>query len=187
MIPLLTLGIPGDTVTAMLLGGFMIHGIQPGPLLFVSQGPLVYTIFVAMLVSSLMMLVCELYGVRIFVKLLAIPKYILLPIILVLCFVGAFGLGNRMFDVGVIVFFGLLGYAFVKCKIPQTPFIIGIILGPMAETNLRRGLMLSDGSFMGFLTQPISATFLAISVASVALHIYQTHRAKKALKVMKSV
>ncbi len=187
MIPLLTLGIPGDTVTAMLLGGFMIHGIQPGPLLFVSQGPLVYTIFVAMLVSSLIMLVCELYGVRIFVKLLAIPKYILLPIILVLCFVGAFGLGNRMFDVGVIVFFGLLGYVFVKCKIPQTPFIIGIILGPMAETNLRRGLMLSDGSFMGFLTQPISATFLAISVASVALHIYQTHRAKKALKVMKSV
>lgn len=184
MIPLLTLGIPGDTVTAMLLGGFMIHGIQPGPLLFVSQGPLVYTIFVAMLVSSLMMLVCELYGVRLFVKMLAIPKHILLPIILVLCFVGAFGLGNRIFDVGVIVFFGLLGYGFVKCKIPQTPFIIGLILGPMAETNLRRGLMLSDGSFTGFLTQPISATFLGIAAASVALHFYQTHRAKAARKAM---
>ncbi len=182
MIPLLTLGIPGDTVTAMLLGGFMIHGIQPGPLLFVSQGPLVYTIFVAMLVSSLMMLVCELYGVRLFVKMLAIPKHILLPIILVLCFVGAFGLGNRIFDVGVIVFFGLLGYGFVKCKIPQTPFIIGLILGPMAETNLRRGLMLSDGSFTGFLTQPISATFLGIAAASVGLHFYQTHRARFARK-----
>lgn len=178
MIPLLTLGIPGDTVTAMLLGGFMIHGIQPGPLLFVSQGPLVYAIFVAMLVSSLMMLICELYGVRIFVKMLAIPKYILLPIILVLCVVGAFGLGNRVFDVGVIVFFGLLGYGFVKFKIPQTPFIIGLILGPMAETNFRRGLMLSDGSFMGFLTEPISATFLAFAAGSVALHFYQAHRAK---------
>lgn len=186
MIPLLTLGIPGDTVTAMLLGGFMIHGIQPGPLLFVSQGPLVYTIFVAMLVSSLMMLICELYGVRIFVKLLAIPKHILLPIILVLCFVGAFGLGNRIFDVGVIVFFGLLGYGFVKCKIPQTPFIIGLILGPMAETNLRRGLMLSDGNFSGFLTQPISATFLGIAAASVGLHFYQTHRAKMSLARMKA-
>ncbi|MFB0935594.1 MAG: tripartite tricarboxylate transporter permease [Propionivibrio sp.] len=185
MIPLLTLGIPGDTVTAMLLGGFMIHGIQPGPLLFVSQGPLVYTIFVAMLVSSLMMLICELYGVRLFVKLLAIPKHILLPIILVLCFVGAFGLGNRIFDVGVIVFFGLLGYGFVKCKIPQTPFIIGLILGPMAETNLRRGLMLSDGNFSGFLTQPISATFLGIAAASVALHFYQTHRARAARKAMR--
>ena len=182
MIPLLTLGIPGDTVTAMLLGGFMIHGIQPGPLLFVSQGPLVYTIFVAMLVSSLMMLICELYGVRLFVKMLAIPKHILLPIILVLCFVGAFGLGNRIFDVGVIVFFGLVGYGFVKCKIPQTPFIIGLILGPMAETNLRRGLMLSDGSFMGFLTQPISAIFLGIAAASVGLHFYQTHRARVAKK-----
>jgi putative tricarboxylic transport membrane protein len=176
MIPLLTLGIPGDTVTAMLLGGFMIHGIQPGPLLFVSQGPLVYTIFIAMLVSSLMMLVCELYGVRLFVKLLAVPKHILLPIILVLCVVGAFGLGNRIFDVGTIVFFGLLGYGFVKCGIPQTPFIIGLILGPMAETNLRRGLMLSDGSFTGFLTEPISATFLGIAAASVGLHLYQEYR-----------
>lgn len=180
MIPLLTLGIPGDTVTAMLLGGFMIHGIQPGPLLFVSQGPLVYAIFISMVVSALMMLVAEMYGVRVFIKLLAIPKHILLPIILVLCVVGAFGLGNRIFDVGTIVFFGLLGYAFVKCKIPQTPFIIGLILGPMAETNLRRGLQLSDGNFMGFLTQPISAGFLAIAAASVALHIYQAHRAKPA-------
>jgi len=185
MIPLLTLGIPGDTVTAMLLGGFMIHGIQPGPLLFVSQGPLVYTIFVAMLVSSLMMLICELYGVRLFVKMLAVPKYILLPIILVLCFVGAFGLGNRIFDVGTIVFFGLLGYGFVKCGIPQTPFIIGLILGPMAETNLRRGLMLSDGSFMGFLTEPISAAFLGIAAASVGFHVYQDYRSRRAMATAK--
>jgi len=185
MIPLLTLGIPGDTVTAMLLGGFMIHGIQPGPLLFVSQGPLVYTIFVAMLVSSAVMLVSEMYGVRLFIKLLAVPKYILLPIILVLCVVGAFGLGNRIFDVGTIVFFGLLGYGFVKCGIPQTPFIIGLILGPMAETNLRRGLMLTDGNFMGFLTEPISGAFLALSVASVVLHIYQEHRARRSAATTK--
>lgn len=180
MIPLLTLGIPGDTVTAMLLGGFMIHGIQPGPLLFVSQGPLVYTIFISMLVSAVMMLFAELYGVRVFVKLLAVPKHILLPIILVLCFVGAFGLGNRIFDVGVIVFFGLLGYGFVKFGIPQTPFIIGLILGPMAETNLRRGLMLSDNNFLDFLTQPIAGTFIGLSVASVVWHVYKTHSNKPA-------
>ena len=184
MIPLLTLGIPGDTVTAMLLGGFMIHGIQPGPLLFVSQGPLVYSIFIAMVVSAFIMLFAELYGVRLFVKMLAVPKHILLPIILVLCFVGAFGLGNRIFDVGVIVFFGLLGYGFVKFGIPQTPFIIGLILGPMAETNLRRGLMLSDNNFMDFLTQPIAGTFLGLSLASVVWHVYQTHRTKVAKKVV---
>lgn len=178
MIPLLTLGIPGDTVTAMLLGGFMIHGIQPGPLLFISQGPLVYTIFVAMVVSSLMMLFSEMFGVRLFVKLLAIPKHILLPIILVLCFVGAFGLSNRVFDIGVIIFFGLLGYGFVKYQIPQTPFIIGFILGPMAETNLRRALQLSD-NLSDFITQPISGGFLMVAAASVVWHVVKEHRAKR--------
>ena len=181
MIPLLTLGIPGDAVTAVLLGGFMIHGIQPGPLMFTTQGPLVYTIFAALIMATFMMLVCEFYGMRIFVKLLAIPKYILLPIIFVLCVVGAFGLGNRIFDIWTILIFGLVGYGFVKCKIPQPPFIIGFILGPMAETNLRRGLMLSDDNFMGFLTSPISGAFLALSAASVCWHIYQARRSKSSI------
>ena len=181
MIPLLTLGIPGDAVTAVVLGGFMIHGIQPGPLLFTTQGVLVYTIFSALILSTFMMLICEFYGLRIFVKLLAVPKYILLPIILVLCVVGAFGLGNRIFDIWTILIFGMVGYGFVKLGIPQPPFIIGFILGPMAEVNLRRGLMLSDNSFMGFLTSPISGTFLMLSVASVLWHIYQAHRSKSSI------
>ena len=178
MIPLLTLGIPGDAVTAMMLGGFMIHGIQPGPLLFVSQGALVYTIFAALIVSSVMMLVCEFYGMRIFVKLLAVPKNILLPIILVLCVVGAFGLGSRIFDIWTILIFGLIGYGFVKFGIPQAPFIIGFILGPMAETNLRRGLMLSDNNFMDFLTQPISGTFIGLAGLSIVWHVVQVIRGK---------
>lgn len=179
MIPLLTLGIPGDAVTAVMLGGFMIHGIQPGPLLFTSQGVLVYTIFAALILSTVMMLICEFYGMRIFVRLLAIPKHILLPIILVLCVVGAFGLGSRVFDIWTILIFGMVGYGFVKFGIPQAPFIIGFILGPMAETNLRRGLMLSDNNFMEFLTQPIAGSFIALSAASVVWHIVQTHRAKR--------
>lgn len=178
MIPLLTLGIPGDAVTAILLGGFMIHGIQPGPMLFMSQGELVYTIFAALILASVMMLVLEFYGLRIFIKLLAVPKHILLPIILVLCVVGAFGLSSRIFDIWTIVLFGLLGYGFVKGGIPPAPFIIGFILGPMAETNLRRGLMLSDDSFMGFLTSPISGAFLALAVAVVAWHVYGAIRGK---------
>ena len=176
MIPLLTLGIPGDAVTAMMLGGFMIHGIQPGPLLFVSQGALVYTIFAALLLSSVMMLVCEFYGMRIFVRLLGVPKNVLLPVILVLCVVGAFGLGSRVFDIWTILIFGLVGYGFVKFGIPQAPFIIGFILGPMAETNLRRGLMLSDNNFMDFLTQPISGTFIGLGLLSVVWHIVSAHR-----------
>ena len=181
MIPLLTLGIPGDAVTAVMLGGFMVHGIQPGPLLFTTQGVLVYTIFSALILSTFMMLVCEFYGLRIFVKLLAVPKYILLPIILVLCVVGAFGLGSRIFDIWTILVFGMVGYGFVKFGIPQPPFIIGFILGPMAEVNLRRGLMLSDGNFIGFLTAPISGCFLALSAASIIWHIYQGRRSKPSI------
>jgi putative tricarboxylic transport membrane protein len=179
MLPLMTLGIPGDTVTAIMLGGFLIHGIQPGPLLFITQGPLVYTIFAALLVSTVMMLFMEFYGLRIFIKLLDVPKHILLPIILVLCVVGAFGLSNRVFDVWSILLFGLLGYAFVKGGLPPAPFIIGFILGPMAETNLRRGMMLSDNNFLAFLQNPIAAVFLSLAVAFIAWHVYSAMRVKK--------
>ncbi len=167
LIPLLTLGIPGDGVTAVMLGGFMVHGIIPGPMLFRNQANLVYTIFAAVLICSILMIVIEWFGLRGFIKLLKVPKHILLPIILVLCVVGAFGLSSRVFDVWTILIFGVVGYAFIKFKIPQAPFIIGFILGPMAETNLRRGLMLSDNSFMGFLTNPISAAFLILAVIAV--------------------
>lgn len=178
MIPLLTLGIPGDAVTAILLGGLMIHGIQPGPMLFITQGPLVYTIFAALIVAAFMMLILEFVGLRIFIRLLAIPKHILLPIILVLCAVGAFGLSSRVFDVWTILAFGILGYAFVKAGLPAAPFIIGFILGPMAETNFRRGLQLSGGDFTGFITNPIAGTFLGLAALSILWQIYAALRPK---------
>jgi len=167
LIPLLTLGIPGDGVTAVMLGGFMVHGLIPGPMLFRNQSSLVYAIFASVLVCSILMLIIEWFGLRGFIKLLKIPKYILLPIIFVLCVVGAFGLSSRVFDVWTILIFGIVGYGFIKFKVPQAPFIIGFILGPMAETNLRRGLMLSDNNFMGFLTNPISAVFLILAVLAI--------------------
>ncbi len=179
MMPLMTLGIPGDTITAILLGGFLIHGIQPGPLLFISQGPLVYTIFAALIVATFMMLFMEFYGLRLFIRLLDVPKHILLPIILVLCVVGAFGLSSRLFDVWAILGFGLLGYVFSKAGMPAAPFIIGFILGPMAETNLRRGLMLSDGNFLAFLTNPIAACFLGLAAAFIVWQVYSATRTKK--------
>lgn len=179
MLPLMTLGIPGDTVTAIMLGGFLIHGIQPGPLLFITQGPLVYSIFASLIVATVLMLFMEFYGLRLFIKLLDIPKHILLPIILVLCVVGAFGLSSRVFDVWSILLFGLLGYAFVKGGIPPAPFIIGFILGPMAETNLRRGLMLSNNNFWAFFQNPIAAAFLGLAVAFIAWHVFTALRPKK--------
>ncbi|HEV7293008.1 MAG TPA: tripartite tricarboxylate transporter permease [Devosia sp.] len=180
MIPLLTLGIPGDAVTAILLGGLMIHGIQPGPMLFITQGALVYTIFAALLLAAIMMLILEFWGLRIFIRLLAIPKHILLPVIVLLCAVGAFGLASRIFDIWTILGFGILGYAFVKAGMPTAPFIIGFILGPMAETNFRRALQLANGDAISFFTNPISGVFLTLAALSILWQIYRGLRPRRA-------
>jgi putative tricarboxylic transport membrane protein len=181
MIPLLTLGIPGDGCTAILLGAFMVHGIAPGPLLFTSQAQLVYDIFAAMCVATILMLVIEFFGLRVFAKMLDVPKYILLPIVFVFCVVGAFALSSRMFDVWALLGFGLVGYTFTRFHVPQAPMVIGFILGSMTETNFLRALMLSDNSFSGFVTQPISAAFLFTTV------VYLGWIATKSLRKSKKV
>ncbi len=171
MVPLLTLGIPGDTTTAMLLGALTLHGLTPGPLLFQNQADIVYGIFAAMLVCSVIMLFMEFFGLRIFVKLLNIPKYILLPCVFVLCVIGAYALKNNMSQVIACLIFGAIGFAFKKFNIPTTPFILGFILGPLAEINYRRGLIRTKGSFLPFLTSPISAVFLGIAVLVIVAAI----------------
>jgi len=167
LVPLLALGIPGDGVTAMLLGGFMIHGLTPGPLLFRTNADFVYGIFAACLVANLIMLVLEFFGIRIFVKLLRIPYYYLLPVIVVLCVTGAFAVNNIMFDVQTILLFGIIGYAMSKAKIPMAPAVLSFIIGPLVETNLRRGLMFTGGSFWEFFTHPIAAVFLVAAVLAL--------------------
>jgi putative tricarboxylic transport membrane protein len=178
IIPLLTLGIPGDSVTAMMLGGLIIHGITPGPLIFDQNGPIVYAVFAAMVVASLMMLIVEFLGLRLFVKILRVPKYILLPLILVLCAIGAFGLNNRVFDIWSILIFGIIGYWLMKADFPLPPLILGFILGKTLETNLRRGLMYSHGDFLEFLRQPISAVFLVLAVLSIIFSLVKLSRQK---------
>ena len=179
LIPLLTLGIPGDGVTAMLLGAFMIHGLTPGPLLFVESADLIYTIFIACILANVVMLVLELGGMRIFVRLLSIPKYILLPVVLVLCTVGAFATNNRIFDAQSIVIFGVLGYLMSKFKLPVAPFILSFILCDLLETNLRRGLMLTQNDFLAFFTHPIAAVFMVAAVLFVVWTVIKQVRNRK--------
>ncbi|WP_018922025.1 tripartite tricarboxylate transporter permease [Salsuginibacillus kocurii] len=179
LVPLIALGIPGDTVTALLLGGLMLHGLNPGPLLFEQSGEVVYLIFAALIVANVVMIVLLFFGMRFFIKLLSIPQHILLPIILILCVVGAFGVNNRLFDAGALVFFGILGYVLLKFKFPIVPVILGFILGPIAETNLRRGLMQTQGDFLPFLTQPIAATFLILALLSVLIKARQNFKNKE--------
>jgi len=179
LVPLMTLGIPGDNTTAILLAGFMIHGITPGPLLFENNGVLVYAIFTALLISNIFMLISEFGGMRLFVKILAVPKHILLPIVLTLCVIGSYGLNNRMFDVWTMLFFGVLGFGMKKFDIPATPLLLGFILGPIIETELRRGLMRSQGSFLPFFTEPISGVILTLTILIVLFSAFKAARKRK--------
>ena len=182
LVPLLTLGLPGDNTTALILAGFMIHGITPGPLLFRSEAVLVYGIFAALIVANIMMLIVEYVGIRAFIRILSVPKNLLLPIVCVFCVVGAFGTNNRVFDVAAMVVFGVIGYGMKKLNYPQPPLILGFILGPILETNLRRGLMRSQGSFIPFLTSPICCVFLIIAVFTLAMTIRKEVLRMKAQK-----
>lgn len=183
LIPLLTLGIPGDTVTAMMLGGLMLHGITPGPLLFQNSGVLVYGVFAAFILATIMMLVVEYSGIRLFIKVLSVPKYILLPLILTLCVVGTYGTNHRLFDVWTALLFGVLGYFMSKYKFPQAPLILGFVLGSIVEQNLIRGMMYANNNFWAFFQSPIAAVFLIFSIAAVIYTVIKeirSHSAKKA-------
>ena len=171
LVPMLALGIPGDTATAMLLAGLTLHGIAAGPLMFTQHVDIVYSVFLAMLVGSILMLLLEFYGLRVFVSLLRIPKQYLLPGVFLFCLVGAFGTRNNIFDVWTVVFMGAIGFLFTKLEIPSAPFILGYLIGPLAEINLRRGLMLAQGNFWLFFQQPIAAVFFVLTAGSLALTI----------------
>ncbi len=182
MIPMLSLGIPGDAVTAILIGAFTMKGVQPGPLMFTDHADIVYFIFLALIIANIFMLVAEFLSIRGFVQLLRIPKTMLFPIIIFMCILGAYGLNHRLFDVITIFIFGVLGFLMKKWGMQFQPFIIGFIVGPMAEKNFRAALMFSSGSFMPFLTSPISLFFLIIAFGSIGMAIYKHFKNKKASK-----
>lgn len=167
MIPMLTLGIPGDGATAIMLGALMVQGMQPGPLLFKEQASSVYSIFIGLLLANLVMGFFGFSLIRLFVKVINIPKEILLPIIFVLTFVGAYAYNNSLTDVFVMVFCGILGYFLNKVQFSMSAIVIGIILGAMAESNFRGALMMSDGNMGVFVTRPICAVFLFLAVISL--------------------
>ena len=181
LIPLLTLGVPGDTVTALILGAFMLHGIQPGPLLFRANSQFVTIIFVAFFVANIVMWLLQLACSRVFIKALSTPVYILAPVILLFCAVGSFALNNRIFDIWVFMLFGLIGLAFSVFKVPLLPLLMGLILGKSFEKEFRTALILSKGSLMPFFTRPIS---LALIIMAVLLVIYLSKLSGRAHKTL---
>ena len=178
MIPLLVLGIPGDGVTAMMLGGFLIHGLSAGPLLFVKNADVVYGIFAACMVCDLIMLLVEWTCIKGFVQVLKVPKHILLPLILVLCAVGAYATNNRVFDAQAIVLFGVIGYLYHKFGLATTPFVLCFLVGNMTETYLRRGIM-SYKSFGAFFARPIFDVFWFIACGVLIWSVYKEIKGTK--------
>jgi len=179
MIPLLTLGIPGDGSTALLLGGFMLHGLQPGPLLFQNNGSIVYSIFASMLISTVMMGVIMYLCMRAFVKILKVPSFILIPCIIVLCSIGAYTLNYRTFDIWALLFFGIVGLGMATAKVPLPPFILGFILGSDFEVNLRTGLQYAASDHLMLLHRPIALTFVVLAVVFLVISIMKLRAQNK--------
>jgi len=175
LVTIMAFGIPGDAVTAVMLGALTVHGIQSGPL-FISQNPdIAYGIFAAYLLAHPLMVIIIALGARLMLRVVTVPKAALFPVVLALCTIGAYALANSMSAVYVLLVFGLLGYGMVKAELPLAPLILGVILGDQIETNLIRALM-TDGDLWLFVTRPISGALLALSVASVALALWQHRR-----------
>jgi len=166
MIPMLTLGIPGDPITAILLGALMVQGLTPGPLLFKDNPQFVYSVFWAFLVAMILVLLVSLLTMNLWIRLLRVPKRILLPIITIFCIVGSYSLNNSYADTGIMIFFGLLGFVMKKYRFPVVPLLLAIVLGPTFERYVRTALITSDGDPMIFVTQPIALVFLVIAMVS---------------------
>jgi len=180
LIPMMTLGIPGDPVTAILIGALLIHGLAPGPLLFIERGDFAYGVIFSYFWANIFNLVIALLSIRFLVKLLAAPKILLMPAITIFCVVGSYALRNSFFDVWVMFFFGLMGLAMRWLNVPVVPMLLALVLGPQLEENLRVALTASKGDVSVFFTSPISLSFLILSAVSIAWSLWfeRRHKAK---------
>jgi len=172
MVPLLTLGIPGSATTAVIIGGFLVHGLQPGPMLFLNQPKLMYVIFIAMYLANIIMLFAGLLVAKLFANFRKVRYSILGPVVFVFAAIGSFGIRNDVADIWIMFACGLLGYFFKKFKYPIAPLIIGLVLGPLTEVSLRKGMFMTDYALGPFLLRPIAGTILFIAVASVLWNLY---------------
>ena len=179
LIPMLTLGVPGDAVTAIILGMFIIRGLRPGPSLFAEHASLVYTLFAGFLISSVITLTVGLTSARLFARVLNLPKRYLPPVIFALCIVGSYAIQSSIFDVYLAVFFGILGFLMRKLDFHGSPIVLALILGPMAEYNFRLSLISSRGDYSIFFSRPISLGFLILAVISAGFPFWREYRAKR--------
>jgi putative tricarboxylic transport membrane protein len=167
LIPTIALGIPGSSSTAVLLGGLLVHGIQPGPTLMTQHGAVTYTLIWAVIFANLALFVIGIGFTKVCVSVTQIPNKVVAPVIVVLCVIGSYAINNNMFDVYLMLGFGFLGYVFDRLAIPTAPLVIGLILGNLLESNLQRSLLIGHGDWLIFFSSPISAVLLILAFLSV--------------------
>ncbi|MBF0280610.1 MAG: tripartite tricarboxylate transporter permease [SAR324 cluster bacterium] len=182
LIPMMTLGIPGDPVTAILIGALLVHGLAPGPMLFLEQADFAYTIIFSFFIANVFNLLIAMAGLKFLVKVLSAPKSILLPTIALLCVIGSYALRNSFFDIYVMFFFGLIGIAMRWLKMPVVPLLLALVLGRQLEEHLRVSLTSSKGDISVFFTSPFSVLFLCLSLVSILWPFVIERRKKLATK-----
>jgi putative tricarboxylic transport membrane protein len=178
-VPLMTLGIPTNVTTSILLGALMVHGLQPGPLLLKEHPEIFWGIITSMYIGNVMLLILNLPLIRVWVQILKVPYRLLFPMIILFCVVGVYSVNNSLLDVGVMIFFGIFGYVLKKCNYEFAPLVLAYVLGPMLERAMGQSLIMSKGSFSIFFTRPISAVFLIITIfllLTIILPIFKKRR-----------
>jgi putative tricarboxylic transport membrane protein len=173
MVPLLTLGLPGGTTTAVLVGAFIMWGLRPGPMLFEQNPRFVWGLIASMYVGNVMLALINILLIPLFVRLVRVPSALLVPIVLSLCLVGAYAANNRMWDVWVLLVFGVIGYAMKRLDYSPAALVSALVLGPLAENAMRQSLQISDGNFSIFFTRPIAGVLLVLALLALLLPTLQ--------------
>jgi putative tricarboxylic transport membrane protein len=181
-IPLLSLGIPGDPATAVILSGLLIHGLFPGPTLFAEHPSEVYGVYLAIIMAYVFILGIQLLGIRFFVKILLIPAHLLNVAVVVMCVIGAYAIRNSVFDVYTVAAVGLMGYLLIRARIPVTPVVLGLVLGPTLEKEYRTAIILSEGRFDIFYTSLPVMAFIGLALLVIAAQLLSTVRENRAAR-----
>jgi len=180
MIPLLSLGIPGDPATAVILGGMILHGLAPGPALFQTDLPAIYAIYFAIIVSYIVTMVVQIWGIRWFVKVMSVPAHLMAAVIIVLCVLGSYAIRNSMFDVYTMAVMGLIGYLLQRLRVPVAPVVLGLVLGGMLENQYRTALILNEGSHQIFLDSKVAVGFFALIVLMIGMQLWSSRKKSQA-------
>jgi len=180
MVPLLTLGIPGSGATAIIMGAFLLHGVQPGPQVFVSNGDLIYTIFASVFVGVIGMCAIGFFAIKLLVRVLDFPEALVSAFVVMFCFIGALASRNNPDDLWLIAGFGVVGFVFERHKFPIAPMVLGAILGPIAETNFMTTMISFAGDWTVFFTRPISGAIMALALVTLAYPVFVALRERRA-------